>query len=157
MCTNLDEINLLTRREIEVKIIVPILEEFKKELGEEEARQIIHRAITKLAEAYGKELVVGAASNDLIEFAKAIEPFSKGGANEKEVLELNEDRYAFNMTICKYADMYHELGMADLGVLLSCNRDFALCKGFNPAIKLTRTQTIMEGAEYCDFRFELVK
>jgi hypothetical protein len=153
----LDDINLLTRREIEARVIAPILEELKKELGEEEARQIIHRAITKLAEAYGKELVVGAASNDLIAFAKAIEPFSKGGANELEVLELNENRYAFNMTICRYADMYKELGMADLGVLLSCSRDFALCKGFNPNIELIRTQTIMEGAEYCDFRFELVK
>lgn len=37
----------------------------------------------------------------------------------------------------------------------SCNRDFSLVEGFNPAVKLTRTQTVMEGASYCDFRFEL--
>ena len=39
--------------------------------------------------------------------------------------------------------------------LLGCDRDFALMIGFNPKIKFTRTQTIMERADYCDFRFEV--
>ncbi|MGH7364833.1 MAG: L-2-amino-thiazoline-4-carboxylic acid hydrolase [Candidatus Rokuibacteriota bacterium] len=38
---------------------------------------------------------------------------------------------------------------------LSCNRDFSLIEGFNPAVKLTRTRTVMEGTSHCDFRFEL--
>ena len=42
---------------------------------------------------------------------------------------------------------------ADLGASLSCQRDFSLVEGFNPAIRLTRTQTLMEGAPFCDFRF----
>jgi hypothetical protein len=49
--------------------------------------------------------------------------------------------------------MYRALGLADLGRSLSCQRDYALAKGFNPAIQLERTQTIMEGASHCDFRF----
>ena len=35
------------------------------------------------------------------------------------------------------------------------NAEAAACLGFNPAIELTRTQTIMEGAPFCDFRFRL--
>ena len=35
--------------------------------------------------------------------------------------------------------MYRTLGLADLGSSLSCQRDFALVQGFNPAIELTRT------------------
>ena len=34
--------------------------------------------------------------------------------------------------------------------------DAALIVGFNPKIKFTRTQTIMSGAPYCDFRYELM-
>ncbi len=34
------------------------------------------------------------------------------------------------------------------------HRDEALIEGFNPEIKLHRTQTIMEGATFCDFRFD---
>ena len=43
----------------------------------------------------------------------------------------------------------------DLGHLLSCGRDYALVQGFNPDITFKRTQTIMEGADFCDFRFSL--
>ena len=34
---------------------------------------------------------------------------------------------------------------------------FSLIEGFNPDIELTRTQTIMQGASHCDFRFKLKK
>ena len=49
--------------------------------------------------------------------------------------------------------MYRALGLADLGASLSCQRDFALAEGFSPEIELTRTQTLMGGASFCDFRF----
>jgi hypothetical protein len=62
-----------------------------------------------------------------------------------------------NTTRCRYAEMYRELGMPKLGFTLSCARDFALVEGFNPRIELRRTQTIMEGADHCDFRFTLQK
>ena len=45
------------------------------------------------------------------------------------------------------------LGLADLGGLLSCNRDAAMIDGFNPGIAFRRTRTIMAGATHCDFRY----
>jgi hypothetical protein len=70
------------------------------------------------------------------------------------MLERSEEKLSFNVTRCRYAEMYRNLGLADLGSSLSCQRDFSLVQGFNPAIKLTRTQTIMQGATHSDFRFE---
>ncbi len=49
--------------------------------------------------------------------------------------------------------MYRALGLEDLGFSLSCCRDFAVIEGFNPELTLDRTQTLMEGAPCCDFRF----
>ena len=72
-----------------------------------------------------------------------------------EVLEQNESRFAFNVTRCRYAEMYRLLGIPELGALLSCNRDWALIQGFNPDVHLERTQTIMEGAPFCDFRYTM--
>ncbi len=63
--------------------------------------------------------------------------------------------FAFNVTRCRYAEMYRELGIPHLGPVLSCARDFALIEGFNPLIRLTRTQTLMDGAPTCDFRYRL--
>ena len=59
-----------------------------------------------------------------------------------------------DVTHCGYAHMYKKMGIKDMGSTLSCVRDFAFLEGFNPQIEVTRTQTIMEGAKYCDFRFE---
>lgn len=41
--------------------------------------------------------------------------------------------------------------------LFSCARDFALIKGFNLKITLQRTQTVIEGAAYCDFCYTFKK
>ena len=49
--------------------------------------------------------------------------------------------------------MYRELGLEELGYTLSCNRDGSLLAGFAPDVEFTRTQTIMQGASHCDFRY----
>jgi hypothetical protein len=60
----------------------------------------------------------------------------EGGALEIEMLEQSAERLSFNVTRCRYAEMYRALGLADLGSSLSCQRDFSLVEGFNPAIGL---------------------
>ena len=79
-------------------------------------------------------------------------PISKR-ALEIEMLRQDEDHLDFNVTRCRFAEMYRAMGLEDLGSSLSCCRDFTLVEGFNPALRLVRTQTLMEGASHCDFRF----
>ena len=69
------------------------------------------------------------------------------------MIAAGDDRLDFNVRRCRYAEFYKELGLADLGYLMHCNRDHAMIEGLNPDLKLTRTQTVMEGASHCDFRF----
>jgi hypothetical protein len=83
--------------------------------------------------------------------------WTRDNALEIEVIEQGEQAFFFNVTCCRYAELYEKLGLTELGVILSCARDFALIKGFNPKITLIRTQTIMEGAAVCDFRYTLKK
>ena len=45
----------------------------------------------------------------------------------------------------------------ELGFLLVCSADFDTAAGFGPGIRLTRTQTIMQGASHCDFRYRRLK
>jgi hypothetical protein len=59
----------------------------------------------------------------------------------------------FNVKRCRYAETYRAMGLGEIGDILSCNRDGAFCEGYDPRIKLTRTQTIMSGASHCDFRY----
>ena len=88
-------------------------------------------------------------------FAEGLNFWMRDNALEMDVLEKSHTSFAFNVKRCRYAEMYKDLGFLELGKHLSCDRDFALIEGFNPRIKLIRTETIMEGAESCDFRYEL--
>ena len=67
------------------------------------------------------------------------------------------EAFEFNVTGCRYAEFYKELGELELGSLLSCGHDFAQAQGLSPDLELTRTQTIMQGAGHCDFRYRLRK
>ena len=81
------------------------------------------------------------------------EPWTRAGALELHVIEDTEQRLAFDVTRCRYAEMYRALGIPELGEVLSCQRDAALIDGFAADVTFTRTQTIMQGAPCCDFRY----
>jgi predicted ArsR family transcriptional regulator len=150
----LNEIGVLKRREIEARILMPVLQALGEELGRERVFDIARRVIVEVAREQGRQVAERAGGTSLTHFATALEDWKKGDAYRMDVLRQDDARFDFNVTRCRYAEMYRALGIPEVGALLSCNRDFALIEGFNPAVKLTRTQTIMEGASHCDFRFE---
>jgi hypothetical protein len=147
------QLPLLRQREIEAGIVGPLIRAFRDELGETRTLEIVRRVISDLARQSGAELAAALGDASLRTFTQALERWKEGGALEIEMLDATAERLSFNVTRCRYAEMYRALGLADLGASLSCQRDFALIEGFSPGIHLTRTQTIMEGATYCDFRF----
>jgi predicted hydrocarbon binding protein len=157
MGTDLSKIGLLARREIEARIAGPLIKAFMEEVGRERALEIAQQVIVSLAREGGEMLREFAKGNSLEDFARGMVLWSQDDAVTSDLLELTPEKISMNVTRCRYAETYEELGMADLGFTLSCARDFALVEGFNPKIKLERTQTIMEGADHCDFRFALRK
>jgi hypothetical protein len=144
---------LLQQREIEANVLAPAFRAFAAEVGEARAREILSGVIRDLARQSGCTAAAEAGGNDLNHLKKAIEQWTEGGALELTVLRDDADTLEFNVTRCRFAEMYHRLGLAALGPILSCHRDGAMVEGFNSEIKLTRTQTIMEGATHCDFRY----
>jgi hypothetical protein len=84
-------IGVLTRREVEARILVPVIDALSSKFGQHKVLEIVRETIIQIA--------------------------------------------------------------ADF----SCARDFALINGFNEKISLRRTQTIMDGADHCDFCYTAKK
>jgi hypothetical protein len=82
--------------------------------------------------------------------------WTQGGALSTKVLRLDEDHFDYDVTHCAYAEMYKELGLGELGFVLSCGRDAAFIEGYAPHLVLTREKTIMTGDEKCEFRYRRV-
>ena len=148
---------LLEQREIEARIVGPLVRAFASQLGNDQALAIVGEVVRELARQSGRELARLLGEQSLEAFAQSLGRWRENGALEIDILEQTPEQLSFNVTRCRYAEMYRDLGLADLGASLSCQRDYALAEGFNPAIQLVRTQTIMEGASHCDFRFRLVE
>jgi hypothetical protein len=146
-------LSLLRQREIEAGVIAPLIRAFAAEVGEARAHEILAGVIRELARQAGCAAAAAARGNDLAHLKQAVEAWKADGALELTVLRDDAGVLEFDVTRCKYAEMYHRLGLADLGPVLSCQRDGAMIEGFNPAIAFTRTQTIMQGATHCDFRY----
>ena len=149
-----ERLSILEQRRIEAAVIKPIYDEMKARLGTETAQQILGDAIVKAAVAAGREFAAEFdGQTDLMKFQEIFKHWLKGGALEVDYLERDEKAFSFNVTRCRYAEMYKDMGVGEIGHLLSCNRDGTFCKGFDPRIKFARGQTLMGGASHCDFRY----
>lgn len=149
----LNAVGVLTRREIEARILAPVVAALGERFGRDEVVTIVREVIADLARSQGKAMAEARGDASLASFAHTLGPWTKDDALRLRVIDQSPARFAFDVTRCRYAEMYRALGIPELGEVLSCQRDAALIEGFNPGVTLTRTQTIMQGAPCCDFRY----
>ena len=149
-------IGVLLRRETEARILAPVIEALGAEFGRERVVEIVRDVIIGLAREQGAALAAE-HGDGAVAFLETLQFWTRGGALEIEVLAQDDTRLDFDVTRCRYAEMYRALGIEDLGATLSCNRDFAMVEGFNPGARLERAQTILGGAPCCTFRYTFPK
>lgn len=154
MPDRLNEIGVYRRREIEARILAPFVEALGKHLSPEQVLQILRDVVAQLARQQGRQLAK-TQGNTLADFARSLADWQKGDAMQFEFLEQSPGCLSYNATRCRYAELYKSLGLTELGQILSCSRDEPLLEGFNPQISFVRSQTILEGAPFCDFRLVL--
>ncbi len=148
------DIGVLKRREVEARILAPVIDAMAAEFGRDKVLAILSETIKDIARTQGAEMSAQMGGQDAKTFSESLEAWTRGGALELDVIEDTQTQVDHNVTRCRYAEMYRDLGIPELGAILSCNRDFAMIEGFAPEAKLTRTQTILSGARHCDFRYE---
>ncbi|MHA6644393.1 L-2-amino-thiazoline-4-carboxylic acid hydrolase [Mesorhizobium sp. A623] len=152
------EIGILARRRIEAGIIAPIYEEMRARICEEMAQSILDQAIRKAAIAAGKSFADKTpGGTNLRTFQELQALWTQDDALVIEIVKATDTEFDYNVLRCRYPETYREMGLGHIGHLLSCNRDGVFCAGYNPNIKLERTQTLMEGASHCNFRYRLEK
>jgi L-2-amino-thiazoline-4-carboxylic acid hydrolase len=150
------DIPLIEQVKIQAQVLVPLFKVLQAELGEERASTIVRKALGDLYRKYGEKWWRAQGSRNLGEkMASAFEMFAVGDALDYEVVKQDLDAFEVNVTECRYARFYNEIGVPELGFLLTCSADFSMTEGFGADVQLTRTQTIMQGASHCDFRYVL--
>ena len=146
-------ISHLQRRKIEGRALIPFIQALRDKFGEDAAGEVVDETIRKFAAEDGASWAATYGRTTASMRRVAEELWAGGGGMDIQFIGESEDHLDFNVTRCGYAEFYKELGLADLGVRVHCNRDHAMVVGFNNDLELSRSQTIMAGATCCDFRF----
>lgn len=96
-------------------------------------------------------------SNELLWKLLFRQPFErerlKHSATDNEVQHIATDSgdVAFNVTACPFQKYYRAEGMLEICEYAACKQDYKLAEAWNA--RFTRTKTLANGDECCDFRF----
>ncbi len=151
-------ITLLQQRGIEAEVLIPFIRRLEGEMGSERAHAVAREVIEEIARQQGRHVAEALGRTDIEGFTHVKESWGgAGGDLTIDTVRQDGDHLDFNVVGCRFAEMYRGMGASDLGFLLSCSRDFSLSEGYSDDLHLERTQTIMQGAAFCDFRYRLAR
>ncbi len=132
------------------KVVIPIVKALEKEIGKKRAHQIVGEAIAGAYVAHRKRRGFDANSHPRIELESGLDfPV------ERKVVQDDESQFGHDITSCQFAEYFRSIGEQEIGALMTCGVDFAAEELVRPDWRFNRTQTRMQGASHCDFRWRL--
>ncbi len=146
-------ISLFDEIKIQTKVLVPLLRKMRKELGKQKADDLLGEALRQhVRETYHK-IGKRKSGSPMEKWRKVWDEIRPriGDDVERDILRDDDTGRIYNVNRCKFADFFRELGEPELGTMLMCDFDYYIAEIGAPVVELTRTQTIMEGADHCDF------
>ena len=151
------DISLLDEVKLQARVLVPVLKALRTELGAERANRLVIGALREWSRDVflrAGAAVPGSPKEKWATLNAAGTP-RIGSDIDVQMLTMSPEAMDFNVTGCRYADFFRQLGEPELGAVLLCEGDDHIVEVGSPEVSLTRTQTIMKGAAYCDFRYRM--
>jgi hypothetical protein len=150
-------ISFLDEYKFQAEVLIPVLKTLRTELGEERANRLVLNALREWSRErwhrLGDHFSGGPKEKWTALMASCMPRIGKDA--DFQPLKDEPDAQECNITGCRYANFFRQIGEPELGMVLCCEDDFHITEVGSPEIELTRTQTIMEGASYCDFRWRI--
>lgn len=149
-------ISLLDKTRIQAQVLVPVMRALRAELGREKADAIVKDALrdwsSRLFAAIGNDIEGSprrkfATMNSALADVTLREVTVDMHRRDKEALE-------FDVTSCRFAEFFRALGEPELGALLVCQTDVDIAAAGGSDVSFSRTQTLMQGASCCTFRYK---
>ena len=139
--------SILNAIKIQSNAVIPIVQELEKEIGKERAHVLVGRAMAGAYVDYRKRRGFVANSHPRVEKGEDAFPV------EREVIDDTEESYGYSITVCLFAEYFRSIGEPEIGALMTCGVDFTAEDLIRPNWEFERTQTRMQGASHCDFRW----
>ncbi len=152
-----ENISLLDQVKMQAQVLLPVIRAFRKELGDERANAIVRAALREWSRNLHHAIGARTPGTPLDKWAamNAATLPRIGDAIDVNFIRHDAETMEFNVAGCRYAEFFRALGEPELGALLLCDADVYVAEVGGPDLEFRRTQTIMQGAQYCDFRYRM--
>jgi predicted ArsR family transcriptional regulator len=150
------KLSLLDKTRIQAQVLVPVLRALRDELGKSKADAIVKQALRDWSKQLFAAVGDGIDGSPRRKWAAIQGVFGEVSGREVEIEILRHDKEALDIDVtrCRFAEFFRALGEPELGALLICEADFDITAVGAGEVSLDRTQTIMQGAPRCTFRYK---
>jgi hypothetical protein len=149
-------ISLLEKTRIQAQVLVPVMRAMRAEIGREKADALVRGALREWSKQLFAGIGDGIEGSPGRKFAKMNTALAEVTEREVTFDMHRRDRQAleFDITSCRFAEFFRALGEPELGALLICHVDADIADAGGSDVSFRRTQTLMQGASCCDFRYK---
>lgn len=149
------EVSLLDKTRMQAQVLVPVLRALRAELGKDRADAVVRQALRDWSRQLFAAIGDGVEGSPRRRWAAIQKVFGEVSGREVDFEIRRQDEEAFDIDVirCRFAEFFRALGEPELGALLICAADFDIAAVGQGAVSLERSQTIMQGAPSCTFRY----
>lgn len=149
------EVSLLDKTRMQAQVLVPVVRALRAELGKDKADAIVTQALRDWSKKLFAAIGEGIEGSPRRKWAAIQSVWGEVSGREVEIEVLRQDKEALDIDVtrCRFAEFFRELGEPELGALLVCAADFDIAAAGAGEVSLERAQTIMQGAPSCTFRY----
>ena len=151
------QIPYLERVKIQSEILLPLYKRLREELGDERAAGLLRAAVREYALAMGSAVSKTVPGHSLDKLRSLLPLFAAGDALVIEPVADNHKEFSINVRRCRYAEHFKSIGEPEFGAMMTCELDPPMTEGLGSDLTLERTQTIMNDASHCDFRWKAIE
>ena len=137
------------RMKIAAEYLVPLVDELEAELGVERAHRLVAQSVRRRTHDEVRVHLQANGRSKQVLRAMA-EPHAP--ACEAEYLPGDKSRFDFDVTACRYAELFRSIGRPELGYLLNCQADEWAVELLDD-VTFERPSTLMQGGDRCRFRY----
>ena len=150
------DITMLDKVKIQAQVLVPVMRALRAELGRDKADALVKGALRDWSKGLFAEIGKDIEGSPYRKFTTMNTALADVTMQEVSFDMHRRDKQAleFDITSCRFAEFFRALGEPELGALLICHVDADIAEAGGDEVSFSRTQTLMQGASCCNFRYK---
>jgi hypothetical protein len=150
------DISLSSRQQAQMmnRGLIQFVQLLRNEIGEPELVRLLNLMSEDVGRQVGARQAQRSPDTSFQTFVQVFRPPNFADSLTHEVVEDTEKVFGLEVTECISAEVMQSAGLGgEIGHAAVCNMDYYWPPAFNPAFKMERTKTLMQGHDMCNHRY----